>query len=137
MLLIQNAEKSYIVIHYINDECVDAACNAYEDYAECAHCHCYALAASRLECGDNAIVLTDKHCLHYKQIIVERHDCVDQRNKYKHVDCNRTGLKRTHKDEELAEEACKRRNTGKREHSKHHGECKARIGLVESVVVVN
>ena len=93
MLLIQNAEKRYIVIYNIHNECVDAACDAYEDYAECAYHHCYTLAACRLECGDNAIVLTDKHCLHHKQIVVERHDCVNQRYEHKYIDCNRYCVK--------------------------------------------
>ena len=99
---------------------VDATCQTNEDNAQCSYNQRQLFAASNLKLRNDAIILLDEHCLNHKQIVVERHDGVNQRNEHKHIDGNAAGVACTHKDEELAEEACKRWNTGKREHGKHH-----------------
>ena len=88
----------------------------------------------RLDTLNRVVVRSDEHGLYDK---LERHDSVEQRYEHKHVHCNRTLLQSGGKDEELAEESRKRRDTAKREHRKHHRERQFRICLVQSVIVAD
>ena len=73
-----------------------------------------------LERGDWIVVRIDEHRLHYKQIVVEGDNRVEQCYEHEDVDGNASSLQRAGEDEELAEETCER---------------KFRIGLVKSVIV--
>ena len=116
--------------------CVDAAYQTNKDDAEGAYPKACCLGPVRFELWYRTLVLADKHRLNYQQIVVERDDGVDQRNEDENIDCHATRLRCAHKDEELAEEACKWWDATKREHSKHHHEGEPGIGLEQAVVVV-
>lgn len=68
--------------------------------------------AVALECRHWVVIVADIHCLHNQQIVVETHHCVDESDEHHEVGTERTLLGCCKEHEELAEHACKRRNSG-------------------------
>ncbi len=64
---------------------VDTAYDAEKEYSSNSDPHAEALAARRTEVGDLTFVLTDKHSLHDKEIVVERDDGVDQSDQHEDI----------------------------------------------------
>lgn len=96
------------------------------------------LASGAAECRYHAsLLVVDKHRLDYEQVVVERDDSVDQRDEHQHIESRSARFGGGCEDEELAEEARKRRDTGQREHGEHHCERQLGIGRIQVVVAVH
>ena len=93
--------------------CIDAACKTNKDDACHADHQSGTLAPMALERGDWIVVRIDEHRLHYKQIVVEGDNRVEQCYEHEDVDGNASSLQRAGEDEELAEETCERWDTAK------------------------
>ncbi len=59
------------------------------------------------ECCNRLVALVDVHCLYNLQIVIKRDDCIDKGNEYQQME---TCIEGCHEDEELGEEAGKRRD---------------------------
>ena len=117
------------------DGVVEEAYDAEADDAGYGNPQTKALAACAAEGCYLRFFGRDIHRLDHKQVVVERHDCVDQRDKHEDVDCNRALVDGRGEDEEFAEESGKRGDTCEREHGEHHGACQPGVGLGKTVVV--
>ena len=84
--------------------CIDAACKTNKDDACHADHQSGTLAPMALERGDWIVVRIDEHRLHYKQIVVEGDNRVEQCYEHEDVDGNASSLQRAGEDEELADE---------------------------------
>ena len=115
-------------------------CRPAEQTVEAAHqaghddsCHTHQQARTRQAVGTEgrhgAVARGDVHGLHHQQVVVERDDGVDQRQKH-HQPVS--GMEGRGKHEELREESGKGRDARQREERERHAEGQARIGLVES-----
>lgn len=117
---------------------VDAAYKTHKNDAGNANPHAETLGAGRAESSDGTrLLIVDEHGLNNEQIVVERHNGVDQRYEHKYVKGHRTGSNTGRENEKLAEETRKRRNTGKREHGKHHRERQLGVSRIQVVVRVH
>ena len=93
------------------EECVEEWHDTDEDDADYTYQKGDALGERALEWRNNAIVLVNKHCLHHEEVVVERHDGVNQCDEHKDIHRNRAGLQCRGEDKEFAKESCKRRDT--------------------------
>ena len=85
--------------------------NSYKTYNKACACDYAAFETSY-----RRVALVDIHCFNHQEVIVERYHGVQQGYEDKNME---TTAKGAHKYKELAEKACKRRNSGQRE----EGEC--------------
>ena len=93
--------------------CIDAACKTNKDDACHADHQSGTLAPMTLERGDWIVVRIDEHRLHYKQIVVEGDNRVEQCYEHQDVDGNASSLQRAGEAEEHAEETSDRCDTDK------------------------
>ena len=68
-----------------DDAVVEVAYDAKADDACDTDPESYTLGACAAECGDLRLFRRDVHGLHYKQIVVERHDGVDKGDEHQYV----------------------------------------------------
>ena len=109
--LLNGSEHGADGVNRAIDVSVDAADQTDEDDAQYTQDEACTLGPVALDGGNHTIVLAQEHRLNHQQVVVQRDDGVDQRDEYEDVDGYRTLVACAHKDEELAEEACKRGNT--------------------------
>ena len=115
---------------YLLDACVDETAYAEQNDSCNAYCEAYTCVYVALYRWNRLTLFGYVHSLDYEKVVVERHYCVYQGDEHKDVE---PGTERARKNEEFAEEACKRGNAGKREECKGHYERELGIGLVETV----
>ncbi len=116
------------------DVLVDAAGNAEQEYAQAAHQQADAGVGVGRESGDGGVAFVDEHGLDNPQVVVERDDGVQQGDEDEDVESLFGG---GGKDEEFAEEAGERGYSRQGEQRQHHDDAEARVGGVQSVVVVD
>ena len=83
---------------------------------------------------NRVIIVVDKHCFNDKEIIIKRDDSIDESYEIENIE---SSIGSCHKDKELREEPCKRRNTSERVQEKHEKYGKIRIRLIETIIVTD